>query len=63
MNNEQVKQLIQNVGMMTELWVITFNGFVNQGLPEAVALNHTKAFMSAMFEAFVTPNGSGKEEE
>lgn len=63
MNNEQVNQLIQNLGMMTELWTIAFNGFVSQGLTENVALNHTKAFMSTMMEALIKPAGGGTNEQ
>ena len=46
MNNDQVKQIIQGIGVMTELWMITYNGFKSQGLNDADALSHTKAFMS-----------------
>lgn len=63
MNNDQLKQLIQNLGMMTELWTITFNGFKAQGMPIDQALIHTKAFMSTMMETFVTQSGGGNEQE
>lgn len=63
MNGDQVKQLIQNLGMMTELWTITYNGFINQGLKHDAAILHTKAFMSTMMETFVTPNKSGGDEQ
>lgn len=48
MNNDQVKQLIQNLGMMAELWSITYQSFRNQGMNHADSMVHTKAFMSAM---------------
>lgn len=63
MNNEQLKQLIQNLGVMTELWTITFNGFKAQGMSIDQALIHTKAFMSTMMETCITPNGGGNEQE
>lgn len=59
MNNEQVNQLIQGIGMMTELWIITYNGFVNQGMTDEDAIMHTKALMSIMVESFY----GGKEEK
>lgn len=59
MNNEQVNQLIQGIGMMTELWVITFQGFVKQGMSNEEAIMHTKALMSIMVESFY----GGKEEK
>lgn len=58
MNNNQVNQIIQGIGVMTELWTITFNGFVKQGLSEQDAIIHTKALMSIMVESFY---GSGQE--
>lgn len=60
MNNDQVNQLIQGIGMMTELWVITYNGFVNQGMSNEDAIMHTKALMSIMVESFY---GGDKEEK
>lgn len=63
MNNDQVKQLIQNLGMMAELWSITYQSFRNQGMGHADSIVHTKAFMSCMIESFVTPNGGGSSEQ
>lgn len=60
MNNEQVNQLIQGIGLMTELWIITYNGFVKQGMNNEDAIMHTKALMSIMVESF---HGSGQEEK
>lgn len=59
MNNDQVKQLIQNLGMMAELWSITYQSFRSQGLSHADSITHTKAFMSTMMETFINPNGGG----
>lgn len=63
MNNDQVKQLIQNLGMMAELWSITYQSFRNQGMNHADSTVHTKAFMSAMIETFIAPNGGGNGQE
>lgn len=56
MNNEMVKQLIQGIGLMTEIWTMTYNGFVSQGLSHNKAIEHTKAFMSIMV-ASIGSNG------
>lgn len=48
MNNDLVKQLIQGLGVMTELWAITYNSFKSQGFTNGDAINHTKAFMSVV---------------
>lgn len=50
MNNEQLNSLITGIGIVTELWSITFKGFKNQGLNDTDALAHTKAFMSVIIE-------------
>lgn len=63
MNNDQVKQIIQGIGVMTELWSITYNGFVQQGLSPQDAIVHTKGFMSVMLGLFLNADGSGEEKE
>ena len=57
MNNDQVKQLIQGIGLMTELWMITYQGFKAQGLNDADAATHTKAFMSVIIDSVGGFNG------
>lgn len=63
MNDTQVKQLIQGIGLMTELWTITYQGFKNQGLSDDVAMAHTRAFMSIMLTPLFNnaSNQEGKE--
>lgn len=60
MNNEQVNQLISGIGLMTELWVITYQGFIKQGMNADEAIMHTKALMSIMVESFY---GNNQEEK
>lgn len=57
MNNEQINQLIQGIGMMTELYLITFSNFKKQNLNDEDAIKHTKAFMSVMMETFTDTGG------
>ena len=45
--NKKLKELIDSIGMMTELWMITYEGFKRQGLTETAALLHTREFMIA----------------
>lgn len=59
MNNEQVNQLIQGIGMMGEMWLITFQSFKKQGLSDDEAIMHTKGLMSIMVETFY----GGREEK
>ena len=53
MNNDQVNAIIQGISICTELWTITYNGFVSQGLNDQDALIHTRAFMSIMLDSFI----------
>lgn len=57
MNNDQLKSLISGLGMLTELWTITFNGFKQQGLNDSEATMHTKSLMSIMMDSVINGNG------
>lgn len=61
MNSDQVNQLIQGIGMMTELYMITYQNFKSQKLSEEEAIMHTKAFMSIMMDSFIGSNDGTKE--
>lgn len=60
MNNDAVNQLIQGIGVMAELWTITFKSFINQGFTISDAMLHTKAFMSVIIENTMESNGGKK---
>lgn len=57
MNNDQVNELIKGIGLMTELWMITYNGFKTQGLSDENATMQTKALMSIMVGSILGTNG------
>ena len=59
MNNEQIDQLIQGIGIMTELWAITYKNFLKQGMDADDAVIHTKALMSIMIGSVI----GGKTED
>ena len=59
MNNDMVNQLIQGIGVMAELWTITFKSFTSQGCEESEAMEHTKAFMSVILTTSLS-NGCKK---
>ena len=63
MNNEMVKHLIQGIGLMTEIWTMTYNGFISQGLPHDKAIEHTKAFMSSMVISTINSIGNDGVED
>lgn len=59
MNNDQVNQIIQGLGAITEMWMIVYNNFKQQGLNDEVALAHTKALMSVAMGGML---GTNKED-
>ena len=48
MNNDQVKAIIQGIGLITEMWYITFNNFKKLGMSLEEATEQTKALVSIM---------------
>ena len=61
MNNDQVKAIIQGIGVMTEMWYITFNNFKKLGMSLEVATEQTKAFMSIMLENIMENNETNND--
>lgn len=61
MNNNALTELMQGIGMLTELWTITYQGFTAQGLSEAEAMMHTKGFMAAMIDSITKMPNDGQE--
>lgn len=63
MNNNQVMQIIQGIGLMAETWTITYQSFKKQNMNDNEAIMHTKAFMSVMLESFFSnsSNTSGED--
>lgn len=56
MNNDQIKAIIQGIGVMTEMWYITFNNFKKLGMSLEEATEQTKSFMSIMLENIMENN-------
>lgn len=48
---EQLKNFINNMSLLCETWIITYNAFIERGFKHDTALEHTKAFMAAFMEA------------
>ena len=51
MTNDQITQIIQGIGVMTEMYTITYQSFKKQGLSDKEAIMHTKAFISVMINS------------
>ena len=50
MNSEQINELINGLGMMTELYTIIYQNFKNQKMSDDDAIKHTKVFMAVMVD-------------
>lgn len=57
MTGGQINQIIQGIGLMTEMYTITYQSFKKQGLSDEEAIKHTKAFISLMMDSIVDTSG------
>lgn len=55
--NEKAKELITAIGALGELWTITYNGFLKQGMNKTDARVHTKDFMSCLMHEIMIYGG------
>ena len=51
MNNDKILEIIQSIGVMTDMWIITYRSFMEHGMPNDEAIMHTKALMGSMLES------------
>ena len=51
--NEQVQQLLLAVGACSELWLVTYKNFLNQGLAHKDAMEHTSEFMKVLIKTMM----------
>lgn len=58
--NDSFKSFMNNMGVLCETWIVTYNNFIQRGLDHKTALEHTKAFM-ASFMDYATKSNGGKE--
>lgn len=63
MNSDQMKQFINGLGALTEIWTITYQGFIRQGLNPIDAMTHTKAFMSVTMDIIIGAGNSHMRED
>ena len=54
--DEKLKSFIDSMGVLCEVWTLTYTNFVNQGLKPSEAMKHTQGFMST-FIATITQTG------
>ena len=44
----QVQKIIDGMGTIVELWLITYTHFAQKGMPEDAAIKHTQALIASM---------------
>lgn len=47
-NNDAVQELINGIGLLTELWIMVYNSFISHGMDDREAFAHTREFMSVI---------------
>ena len=47
-NNDAVQELINGIGLLTELWIMVYNSFIGHGMDDREAFAHTREFMSVI---------------
>lgn len=62
MTGDQINQIIQGIGLMTEMYTITYQSFKKQGLSDEEAIKHTKAFISVMMDSIVGIDGKSTQQ-
>lgn len=60
MNNDAVQELINGIGLMSELWIITYNSFRSHGMNDGEAMTHTREFMGTVVDTVMR---MGKQED
>lgn len=62
-NNDAVQELINGIGIMTELWIITYDSFTSHGMNDREAFAHTREFMSVITGFILNTGNTGKTED
>lgn len=55
--NEKLNDFLGNMGVLCEVWNVTYNNFKNQGMDHKNAMEHTKGFMAAFMDYISKSNG------
>ena len=62
-NNDAVQELINGIGIMTELWIIVYDSFTSHGMNNREAFAHTREFMSVITGFILNTGNTGKTED
>lgn len=57
MDNSKLTEFINAIGALTEIWTVSYRGFITQGYSASEALIHTREFTAALMTAMLV-NGN-----
>ena len=63
MNENNIAELFNSIGAFVDLWVITFNNFLQRGFGRQEALEHTKSLFETILSANNINTDSANEED
>lgn len=58
--NNNLQNFMNNLGILCEIWTLTYNKFIQLGFDHKAAMEHTKEFMAAFTEAALRNNGGAQ---
>lgn len=58
--NDGLKNFVNSMGVLCEMWTLTYSSFINQGMCAKDAMMHTQAFMTAVVSASMQNEGGKK---
>ena len=59
MTNDGLKAFVNSMGVLCEMWTLTYQNFLKQGMNAKDAMIHTQGFMTALVAASMQ-NGGGE---
>lgn len=58
MNNDNLRDFINGIGLICETWSMTYTKFIEMGYTHEAALDHTKGVMTTFLAAFPGAGGN-----
>ena len=58
--NDGLKSFVNSMGVLCEMWTLTYSNFIKQGMHAKDAMMHTQGFMTAVVSASMQNDGGKK---
>ena len=55
--NDGLKSFVNSMGVLCEMWTLTYQTFIKQGMNAKDAMTHTQGFMTSLITASMQNNG------